>query len=279
MSYTSILVHVDHSSHAHARMTAAAQLAVDQNAHLAGVAMNGIAGYIYQDVAMDPTGMILSSLMDAADEAAKGATKVFDSIVGNVGVSSYETRLVNEDPASGLALQARYADLVVISQSDRDDPVSSAISDLPEYVMLNSGRPVLLLPRVGKFERIGGQVLVAWDGSVEATHALTGALPLLQKAQAVTVVVINPASQSYDHGEQPGADIGLYLARHGVKVEVRVENTSLDIGNALLSLVADLNVDLLVMGGYGHTRFRELLLGGATRSILDAMTVPVLMAH
>jgi len=279
MTYKSILVHVDHSRAAEARVSAAAQLAIAQQAHLVGAAMNGIARYIYQDVAMDPTGTLLSNIMDATDEAAKGALQKFESIVNRLGVASREGRLVNEDPAGGLALMARYADLLVISQVDRDDPVSSAISDLPEYVMLNSARPVLMLPRAGKFDTIGSNVLVAWDGSIEATHALTAAIPLLQAAREVTVAVINPGSQSFEHGEQPGADIGLYLARHGIKIDVRVENTTLDIGNALLSLLADLGSDLLVMGGYGHARFRELLVGGATRSVLDAMTVPVLMAH
>lgn len=279
MSYQSILVHVDHARHAGLRMKIAAQLAREFNAHLAGVAMNGVARYIYQDVAMDPTGMILSNLMDAADEAAKGALAQFRATVQKIGVNGVEERLVNEDAAGGLALQARYADLVVISQTDRDDPVAAAVSDLPEYVMLNSARPVLILPYAGELAAVPKHVLVAWDGSVEATHALTGALPLLRKAANVTVTVINPEKQSFEHGEQPGADIGLWLARHGVKIDVRVENTAMDIGNALLSMVADLGADLLVMGGYGHARFRELLVGGATRTVLDAMTVPVLMAH
>ena len=279
MTYKSLLVHVDHARHADARITAAAQLARRLDAHLVGAAMNGIARYIYQDVAMDPTGMILSNLMDAADEAARGAVKRFNAVVGQVGVASSESRLVNEDPASGLALQARYADLVVISQTDREDPVSSALSDLPEYVMLNAARPTLILPYAGKLEPLGSHALVAWDGSIEATHALTAGIPLLRAAANVTVAVINPDKQSFDHGEQPGADIALYLARHGIKVDVRVENTAMDIGNALLSLVADVGADLLVMGGYGHARFRELLVGGATRTILDAMTVPVLLSH
>jgi len=279
MTYQSILVHVDHARHASLRMSTAAQLAREFNAHLAGVAMNGIARYIYQDVAMDPTGLILSNLMDAADEAAKGALAQFRGVVKQVGVNGTEERLVNEDAAGGLALQARYADLVVISQTDRDDPVSAALSDLPEYVMLNGARPVLILPYAGAIDAVPKHALVAWDGSVEATHAITGALPLLQKAGNVTIAVINPDKQSFEHGEQPGADIGLWLARHGVKIDVRVENTAMDIGNALLSMVADIGADLLVMGGYGHARFRELLVGGATRTILDAMTVPVLMAH
>lgn len=279
MSYKSILVHVDHARGAQARMTAAAQLANAQQAHLVGAAMSGVARYIYQDVAMDPTGTLLSNLMDAADEAAKGALRQFDSVVRQQGVASHEGRQVNEDPAGGLATMARYADLVVISQTDRDDPVSAAVSDLPEYVMLNGARPVLMLPRAGTFPVIGNNALIAWDGSAEATRALTAALPLLRQAANVIVAVINPAQQKFEHGEQPGADIALYLARHGVKVDVRVENTTLDIGNALLSLVADVSADLLVMGGYGHARFRELLVGGATRTVLDSMTVPVLMAH
>jgi nucleotide-binding universal stress UspA family protein len=122
-------------------------------------------------------------------------------------------------------------------------------------------------------------VLVAWDGSQEASRALDGALPFLRQAAEVKVVVFNAEDQVNMHGEQPGADIALYLARHGVKVDVLQETTEQDIGNALLSLAADTVADMLVMGCYAHSRFRELMLGGASSTVLTSMTLPVLMAH
>jgi nucleotide-binding universal stress UspA family protein len=114
---------------------------------------------------------------------------------------------------------------------------------------------------------------------MEATRAVTAALPLLKQAARVTVVVFNPQSRYGVHGQQPGADLALYLSRHGVRVEVSAQPTALDAGNALLSLAADTGADLLVMGGYGHARLREMLLGGVTATILRDMTLPVLMAH
>lgn len=200
----------------------------------------------------------------------------FDAIAAGEGVFSYERTLINDDPAGGLAHLARYADLVVLSQTDHDDPVSRVISDVPEYVMLNGGGPVLIMPYAGHFHRIGSKVLVAWNDGIEAARALANAIPMLKRADKVTLAVFNAQDAE---GRSPGADIALRLARHGVNCEAAAERSTIDIGNGLLSLAADLQTDLIVMGGYGHTRFRELLLGGVTATLLHTMTVPVLMSH
>ena len=103
----------------------------------------------------------------------------------------------------------------------------------------------------------------------------------MQRAQLVQVVVFNPAGKAAVPGKEPGADMALYLARHGIRVDVAQQHTTagIDIGSALLSHAADFDADLIIMGGYGHSRFREILLGGVTQAILAAMTVPVLMSH
>eukprot|EP01037_Dinobryon_pediforme_P021026 gene21026-21791_t len=274
MSYKTIIVHVDQSKHAAARIRLAAELALSHEAHLVGAAMTGISRFIYPDgtISLDT---IISELRDAANVNLDQ----FEAIVKKLGVPSYERRLTEDDAAGGLAMQARYADLVVVSQTDRSESGDSGASDIPEYVALNSARPVLTIPYAGRFENPGRNVLIAWDGSMEATRAVTNALPLLRRARQVTVVLFNVSRFSGVHGQEPGADIALYLARHGVKVSVSSEFTELDIGNALLSLAADKGADLLVMGSYGHTRFREVLLGGVTQTILKTMTLPVLMSH
>jgi len=194
-------------------------------------------------------------------------------------VLSWEKRLVDDEPAGGITLEARYTDLVVLGQTDSSEVLPAMLSEFPEYVVMYSGRPVLIVPYAGNFTQVGRKVLVAWDGSQEASRALDGALPFLRQAAEVKVVVFNADQQVNMHGEQPGADIALYLARHGVKVDVMQEVTEQDSGNALLSLAADTFADLLVMGCYAHSRFRELLLGGASRTVLESMTLPVLMAH
>jgi nucleotide-binding universal stress UspA family protein len=279
MSYKTILVHVDRSKHAAARIKIAAQLAMADNAHLVGAAMTGISRFLYQDNAMDINQTIIAAQLEGLNQVANEALAQFESIARQVGVLSYEKRLVNDEPEGGLAMQARYSDLVVVSQTDRDELVSAIESDLPEYVMLNCARPVLIVPHAGQFNQIGTNVLVAWDGSIEATRAISNAMPLLKRAKNVTVALFNPSSQLDVHGEQPGADIGLFLARHKIAINVVERNTQVDVADALLSMAADLQSDMIVMGGYGHTRFREVVVGGVTMSILNSMTVPVLMSH
>lgn len=274
MSYKTILVYVDQSKHSPARVKLAAALAIAHDAHLIGVAVTGISRFIY------PDGMVfINSVIDTLRGHAQRNLDHFEEMVKKMGVNSYERRISEDDAPGALALQARYSDLVVLSQTDLSEGDGAAISSLPEYVMLNSSRPVLTLPYAGKFDNIGRNILVAWDGSMEATHAISNALPMLKRARKVTIAVFNPAQRFDAHGQQPGADMGLYLARHGVEIDIMEENTELDVGNALLSLAADKGSDLLVMGGYGHSRFREVLLGGVTSMILDTMTLPVLMSH
>ncbi len=142
------------------------------------------------------------------------------------------------------------------------------------------GRPVLVVPYAGRFEACGRRVLVAWNASRAATRAVNDAMPLLAGAETVTVLCVDPDEDRRAHGDVPGADVAVHLARHGVKA--RVESTAsggIGVGNAVLSRASDIGADLLVMGAYGHTRVRELLLGGATRTILESMTVPVLLSH
>lgn len=278
MSYKTILVHADASRHADERIRVAARLARAEGAHLVGAAMTGISRYLYQDSGIDLARTVVAMHMDALYQRASDALARFDALAAECGVATAERRMVDDEPEGGLALQARYADLVVVSQADAQDAVARVTPGLPAYVALNSARPVLVVPWAGTFERVGEQVLAGWDASMEATRAVTGAIPLLRRARRVTIAVFNPTP--FDaHGEQPGADIALYLARHGVNVEVAMQQTGEDVGEAMLSLAADRHCDLLVMGGYGHTRLREMLLGGVTATILRSMTLPVLMAH
>jgi nucleotide-binding universal stress UspA family protein len=274
MSYKTILVHVDQSRHAAQRIRIAAEIAQAQQAHLIGSAMTGISRFIQMEGAA-----FVAAHVEIFRDRALAALEAFERIVRSLEVPSHERRFIDDDAEGGLTLQARYADLVVVSQTDLDEPEASFIADLPEFVMLNAPRPVLVIPSAGQFGQVGRHPLIAWDGGMQATRAVTAALPLLRQADNVTVAIFNPDNRLGTHGEQPGADIALYLARHGVKVEVAQEKTGIDIGNALLSLAADRGADLLVMGGYGHARFREVLLGGVTLTVLRTMTIPVLLAH
>jgi nucleotide-binding universal stress UspA family protein len=282
MSYKTVLVHVDKDKHASERVKLAAQIAMNEEAHLVGAAPSGVSRFIYQSrFIYEGGGMAthLDSHLEELRKSAKDSLALFESTVKSIGVQSYEARQVDDEAGAGVSLQARYSDLVVIGQTNLDEPSSTTLPDFPEFVVMNSGRPVLIVPYVGRYDAMPKRVLIAWDASTSATRAVTAAIPLLKRAQNVDVVVFNADNRGDAHGELPGADIGLYLARHNVKVNVVRQKTDIDVGNALLSIATDLGSDMIVMGGYGHSRFREILLGGVTRTVLESMTVPILMAH
>jgi nucleotide-binding universal stress UspA family protein len=191
-----------------------------------------------------------------------------------------EWRFVEGSPAAAVALHARYSDLTIVGQIDPAHPADGTKRFIPEETLLSAGRPVVIIPYAGEFRSIGRRVVVAWKPTREAARALADALPILERAENVTVVAVNP-----DRGSDPepgiaAADIALHLARHGVPVEARTTMAD-DIvtGDVLLNEVSDCGADLLVMGGYGHPQLREAMFGGVTRHILQCMTVPVLMAH
>jgi nucleotide-binding universal stress UspA family protein len=191
-----------------------------------------------------------------------------------------EWRAREGEPGEVATLHARYADIAIVGQADPETDELGSTSDLPERIVLGSGRPILVVPYAGTFKTVGQRVLVAWNAGREATRAVNDALPLLTTASKVTVLAINPRAGLHGHGEVPGADIALHLARHGVRAEAAsLTSDDVDVGALLLSQAADLDADLIVMGAYGHSRMRELVLGGATREILGTMTVPVLLAH
>ena len=275
MSYKTILVHVDLSAHAPARIAIAAKIAADQGAHLIGAAMTGISRFIYRGGTVDLARTVLAGQFDALVDKANDALARFEVIAETFAGLSFERRMVDDDAAGALVQQARYADLVVLSQFDPDDPAGRIDPGLPAFVLLNSACPVLVVPYANAAATFGEHALVAWDETLQASRAVANGVPLLRRARQTTLAVFNPA----DELRLAGAEIALYLARHGVNVEVRSGETGLDVGNALLSLAADLGADLMVMGGYGHTRFREVLLGGVTQTVLAGMTIPVLMSH
>lgn len=279
MSYKTLLVQIDQSVQSSERINLAAALAGTEQAHLIGTAMTGISRVVFEagvfkhhDPAFDHHVRALRQYADKSLDLFKSAMKRHPGL-------STESRLLDDDAVGGISLQARYVDLVLIGQFDSSAGVPGLLPSFPESVLMNCVRPVLVLPSIYRFNALPSHAIVAWDGGMTATRAISGALPLLKRAGKVSLVVFNPAERPDVHGEQPGADMALYLSRQGVSVDLMVRETTIEAGEALLSLCADEGADLLVMGAYGHTRFRELLLGGATRQILDSMTVPVLMAH
>lgn len=285
MSYKTVLVHVDESRHASERIKLAATVAMAENAHLIGMATTGASRYIQRNrllAELDPNFMVHLEFL--RQRASRGLAE-FDCVVQQLAIPSFEKQLVDDEAGGGVCLQARYCDLLVIGQNDPKELSPVVMPDFPQYVMLNSGRPVLIIPHEGKFETIGNRVMIAWDASMAASRAITGALPLLKRAQIVEVAIFDAHSlpqqsqQPTLQGAAPGSELARYLGRHNIQVEVMQGSTDRDIGAALLSLTNDRDCDLLVMGGYGHARFREIVLGGVTQTVLDTMSIPVLMSH
>jgi nucleotide-binding universal stress UspA family protein len=276
MAYKTILVHLDSGKRSATRLELAIGLARRFDAHLVGLhALTVVRLPAYAAVQAGPR--VAEEQRRRAVEYAKEAEAAFKRVVDRAGAPGSEWRASFDDVLEAVTLHARYADLVVIGQPDGDDG-SGVDPDFAHRLVLAAGRPVLAIPYAGAFDAVGKRVLVAWNASREATRAITDGLPFLKLADQVVVAPVKPDRAA--HGEAPGSDIGLYLSRHGVKVEVApIQGTDLDAGNALLSRAADLSIDLIVMGAYGHSRMSELILGGVTRTMLESMTVPVLMSH
>lgn len=278
MTYRTIVVHVGADARRKERLDVACGVAAAFDAHLVG--LFALTELMVPFALAGNAGAVIDAEQRWRDDIAREAKRDFDAAAAGAGVQKTEWRRSDRGALGAMRLSARYADLLVVGQHDPD---RAAEERMPGYfvedLVLSAGRPVLVVPYAGHFKNVGSRVLVAWNASREAARAVTDALPLLQRAKSVEVVAFEPQRSGADHGAEPGADIALYLARHGVKVVAARQQAGIDIGSQILSRAADTDADLIVMGAYGHSRGRELVLGGATRSLLQAMTVPVLMAH
>ncbi|MGP0092418.1 MAG: universal stress protein [Xanthobacteraceae bacterium] len=213
-----------------------------------------------------------------SDKAARAATTRFDKAAIADGLST-ETHVFDVSVAGAGDLFGRLArrfDISVVSQADPDRVGPEDM--IAEAALFESGRPAIIVPYIQKEAFSLNRVLVCWDGGRAAARAFGDAIPLLERAKEVHVLIA--AGERGKRDEVPGADIGQHLARHGVKIEVhRAAAANIDIASLILSYAADLSIDFMIMGAYGHSRLREFVLGGATRGILASLTVPALMSH
>jgi nucleotide-binding universal stress UspA family protein len=273
-----IVVFVDGQTETSGILELAGELAQEHGAHLTAVFMQPLSVSTPPEMFARGTGIL--SVIEAhraqLEGIEAGHRALFDDIVRRYGVGS-EWRSVpylSED----VEVHAHYADLAVVA---RPDPAGQTAGPpgLVESLVLTSGRPVIVVPPRGMASR-GRRILVGWNAGREAVRAVGDALPLLVRAEAVEVSIVDPERRRAAHGEEPGADIARYLARHGVHVEVRrLSSGGEDVGHVLLSQAAALGADLVVMGAYGHSHLSEWIFGGVTRTVLHEAGLPVLMSR
>ncbi len=255
----------------------AVSLARAFDAHLSAVAFayeEALPASIFSRVAVE----LIEAQRRKCEVAAESAVAKFDESARRSGVSpqSHIFKSGVARAAEHFGHLARRFDLAVVAQAESDKlPMRELII---HAALFDSGRPVLIVPYIQRDGLRLERVMVCWDGSRNAARAMGDAMPFLTRAKSVEIVLV--AGDPGKSNEIAGADIAHHLARHQLKVELRqIVVRDLDVANTILSHAADAGTDFIVMGGYGHSRLREFVLGGATRGILGAMTAPTLMSH
>lgn len=280
MSFKTIMVSLNDVGRAEEITGIACQLAARHDAHLIGLFVIPV-----MPIYPAPGAYVLPELIENfeasfADRGEK-AKSAFEKVTAGYDLR-IEWRLIHHGAsivANGVIEHSHQADLLVVGQVDPDNNDGIEL-DFADRVVMESGRPVVLVPMSGQFKTIGERVVVGWNATSEAARAALDAVPILTEASEVWLTWVDPQRESGTAKQLPGSEMAATLARHGVKVTADpLPTDNVPAGDALLNRVSDHSADLLVAGAYGHSRMREFVFGGATNTLLKHMTVPVLMSH
>lgn len=286
MAFKDLLVHLDDSKACKERIDAAIALAKRQDAGVTGVAL-ALKSTISTYIGIDIPASLTEAQQEFVRKAAESAVEKFESACKEAGIkytSKIDTCSATKAPQR-LAFHARHADMSFIGQPNPDEEGVAFQESLLEGVLFASGRPIYIVPYVGRPHVKIRKAVIAWDGGKKAVRAVNDAIPLLQgrnnkQGSDAIVLVINPEARQGAHGDKPGQDIADHLARHGVNASVdRLKMPEAAPDTLVLNYLADSGADLLIMGAYGHSRLREKAFGGVTNTILHQMTTPVLMSE
>lgn len=282
MTYRSLLVHLDDSPRCAARVDLAVALARQFDAHLVGLATAGRLPYLAETGgALGSPGLeAIAQAMDSLREMAAQRAETFRARCADAALRSVETVVDDQDDASSLVYHSHCSDLVILGQADPARSGHLATRAMVEQVVLANARPTLIVPFAGPVDAAAMNrcALIAWNDSRESARALADALPMLTRVDEVHLMRVDaPGEDTPSTGRLEA--VRQWLAWHGVDAQLHREVSEIDVGNALLSRAADLGAGLVVMGAYGHSRWSERMLGGASRTLLTSMTVPVLMSH
>lgn len=276
MVYKQLLVHMDAQARSAVRLNIARQLA-----HAHGAVLDALyaASLVPSAMSYPEFGEHASSLLQRELQRCAEARAVFEREMRKPDGDATWSEISVFPLLQGFAGQALFADLLVLGQHDPGaGPELDVTPDFVQGVLAATGRPALVVPYTGDFEALPRRIAIAWKPGREAMRAVAGALPLLQRAERVDVLCWAPEPAPAVQG--PRLDLRGWLRLHGVSVQWHEDPTEPpDLGELLLSRVCDLSADLLVMGCYGHARVREWVLGGVSRTVLQSMTLPVLMSH
>ncbi|MEX1036143.1 MAG: universal stress protein [Sneathiella sp.] len=274
MSIKTILLHLNNDQQLDERIETALGLAVEHDAHLIGLytiaqvtVPTSFMGYV-------PPEFIEQSRKSEEENAAAAKARLeslaakVDKQVEIIVEEGYAPDLINN--------HALAVDIVVVGQGDPEEENNTQSRYVAEEIVVSSPRPVLIIPTAGKYRNFGKHVMVGWNNTRESSRALHEAMPFLKMAEKVTLLSVNSTEDETDETKH----ILAHLERHGVKAEYKSGHwPDLGVGDAILDALVDYSADMLVMGAYGHSRLRQMILGGATKSILGQMTAPVLFAH
>ncbi|WP_169543090.1 universal stress protein [Sneathiella aquimaris] len=274
MSFKTILLHLTNDEKLEASISVALNLAAENSAHIVG---------LYTIAPVTPPTSFMGYIPPEFIERTRGieaenAKQACERLTAKATAAGVEFSCVQEEGYAPDVIQkhALTADLVILGQIDPSNEKSAQYQNLADELVVGCPCPVLTVPYAGNFEKFGSHILVGWNNTREASKALRGALPFIKKATKVTLLNVNPTSD-----QSIGNDAAKkFLERHGATVQVKIGHwPDVGVGNALLDALVDYEADMLVMGAYGHSRLREMILGGATQEILGHMTAPVLFAH
>jgi nucleotide-binding universal stress UspA family protein len=274
-----IAIHLSNDNACSRRIDVGLQLAKEHGAEVIGVyPADGATGYFYDETVIPQD--VRKVLRGRREELRHSVQKLFQERAAAEGVKA-EWRTPDGPVDETLALHARFCDLLIMSKAERVDSVTAIIPNLAESVVMAAGRPVLMIPTVGRVPSIGHRVLYCWDQRREAARAFKDATPFLARAKELVILEVDRDERAYRENDLRNEDFARYCTSLGYPTPQHLVKQSEDIGvgNVILNTASDTGSDLIVMGAYGHSRMRQWVMGGASRTLLSSMTVPVLLAH
>lgn len=274
-----IAIHLGNDGSCTRRIDAGLLLAKEHGATVVGVyPTDGVSGHYYDETIIPQD--VRKVLRSRREEFRESVRKQFLERAQAAGITA-EWRSPRGEADEVLALHARYCDLLIMSKAENLDSVTAIIPNLPEAVVMAAGRPVLMIPTAGQVTSIGRRVLYCWDQRREAARAFNDATPFLKRCEELVVLEVDRDEQRFGENDLRNEDFANYCTSIGYPAPKHMLKTSenIGVGNVILNTASDAGSDLIVMGAYGHSRMRQWVMGGASRTLLSSMTVPVLLSH